>query len=139
MEGHWPPFTNPALPTAVQHLRVAMAIVVQHPPEACRIRANPVVVRHHRGVVGDAKQTHEIRERLAAHDMHTAFGLLDPDVDREADCSGDMRALIPIEGGAVDYTYLWIVTMRPQPVWLGEQFGMCIPLMCAHNSLLVLV
>jgi hypothetical protein len=84
MEGHWPPFTDSTLPAAVEHLRVAMAIVVQHPSESCRERDGEVIVRDHRRVVGDAKLTHEIRERLGTHDMRTAFGLLDPDVDREA-------------------------------------------------------
>src|SRR6266545_4755138 len=94
MEGHWSSFTDPALPTTVEHLRVAMAVVLQHPPEAGRIRTNPVVVRNHRRVAGDAELTHEIRERFGIHDMHPAFGLLDPDVDGEADCAGDMRALV---------------------------------------------
>ncbi len=128
MEGRGTAFGKPAVPSAVQYLHVGVAVVLQHPPHACRHQVVVVVVGHDEGVVGHPEPAHELLELLRRHDEGAVVGagravLLDVVVHGQVDGARDVRAAIGLEHRTVDHADVGIIEVGGQPVRLGEQFG----------------
>ena len=118
------PGVDPGAPAAVEHLDVAVAVVVEHPPDAGGGEALGVVVGDHGGVVADAQAFGVSLELLRRHHVLPVVGILGPVVGKVSG-AGDVPALPGVGGvGAVQDHHVGIVEMRGEPGGVGKVFGM---------------
>ena len=83
-------FGNPAPPAAIQHPDIAVAVVVQRPPETGGVEAQVIVVSHHQGSVADAQALAGCSKPFRRLGVDPAGFRVALVVVRQVDCPGDM-------------------------------------------------
>ena len=113
---------TPLGPSTVQQGHVAMAVVVENPPQPGGIDPTPFVVRNHAGVGADAEATHQRFELgRRGQEIRRGLGVANP-VVVEPDGVGNVPLAVAT-GTQIDNPHLRIGGMGGDPGGVDEQVG----------------